>query len=42
VAFINVGHTWALIACAASAMAVGLALPRTAGSAPAPALQPAE
>jgi FSR family fosmidomycin resistance protein-like MFS transporter len=36
------GVFWALIACAAIAMAVGLALPRTAGSAPAPALQPAE
>lgn len=36
------GVFWALIACAAIAMAVGIALPRTAGSAMAPAIQPAE
>jgi MFS transporter, FSR family, fosmidomycin resistance protein len=35
------GVFWALIACAAIAMAVGIALPRTAGPA-APAIQPAE
>jgi MFS transporter, FSR family, fosmidomycin resistance protein len=36
------GVFWALIACAAVAMAVSIALPRTAGSARAPAIQPAE
>jgi FSR family fosmidomycin resistance protein-like MFS transporter len=36
------GVFWALIACAGIALAVGIALPRTADSAPAPAIQPAE
>ena len=36
------GVFWALIACAAIAMAVGIALPRTAGRATAPTIQPAE
>ena len=36
------GVFWVLIACAAIAMAVGIALPRTAGLATAPTIQPAE
>ena len=36
------GVFWAMIACAAIAMAVGLALPRNARPVPAPAVQPAE
>jgi MFS family permease len=36
------GVFWALIACSAIAMAVGIALPRTAGRATAPSIQPAE
>jgi len=36
------GVFWALIACAAIAMAVGIALPRAAGTAPEPTIQPAE
>jgi MFS family permease len=36
------GVFWVLIACAAIAMAVGIALPRTAGPTTAPTIQPAE
>jgi FSR family fosmidomycin resistance protein-like MFS transporter len=36
------GVFWVLIACAAIAMAVGIALPRTAGPATAPTIQPAD
>jgi MFS transporter, FSR family, fosmidomycin resistance protein len=36
------GVFWVLIACASIAMAVGIALPRTAGLATAPTIQPAE
>jgi predicted cobalt transporter CbtA len=36
------GIFWAMIGCAAVAMAVGLALPRIAGPAAAPTIQPAE